>query len=129
MPFSCARVSHDILRGQLVANNPGTARTLYSGTVKKSFGTFSRLFPDSPDFFETFFQTLGGSRGLRETFFRLFRGFGARRARETPVNGQRVPNGRGSWGCFLSGVWALPPVKLLKKGIHKEMTKQRMGDE
>ena len=52
-------------------------RKSQSGKVsKKSFGTFSRLFPDSPDFLETFFQTFRGSRG----------GFRTRRARETPVN-------------------------------------------
>ena len=52
-----------------------------------------------------FFQTLEGPRTrgpgpgarpeARETFFRFFSGFPARRVRETPVNGQRVPNSQG----------------------------------
>ena len=42
---------------------PGPPESLEK-VSKKSFGTFSGLFPDSPDFFETF-SRLGGSRGRR----------------------------------------------------------------
>ena len=61
---------------RLPASGPGPPESLEK-VSKKSFRDLSRLFPDSRDFFETFFQTLGGFRGRRpqETFFRLFWGF------------------------------------------------------
>ena len=66
---------------------PGPSR-VWKKSRKSLFGTFSGLFPDSRDFFQTF-SRLSGAPG--RDFFQTFSGFRARRARETPVNGQRVP--------------------------------------
>ena len=58
---------------------PGPPESLEK-VSKKSFGSFSRLFSDSPDFFET--------------FFRLFRGFGPGGPERPLFHGQRAPNNR-----------------------------------
>ena len=60
---------------------------------KSLCGTFSRLFPGSRDFFQTFSRLFRGAPGPEAPgdFFQTFSGFRARRARVTPVNGQRVP--------------------------------------
>ena len=57
---------------------------------RKSFsGTFSRLF-QTLETFSRLSEGLG-PEGVGD-FFQIFSGFRARRARETPVNGRRVPN-------------------------------------
>ena len=97
LPQNILRVGNPltIYRGLSGTPGPKPRKSLKKvSRSKKSFGTFSRLFLDSPDFFETFSRLSGGpgAGGLRRLFFRLFSGFRARRARETPVNGQRVSN-------------------------------------
>ena len=52
---------------------------------KKSRESGKSLERSRKDFFETFSRLSGGD------FFQTFSGFRARRAQETPVNGQRVP--------------------------------------
>ena len=75
------------------ASGLGPPRESGKKSRKSLFGTFSRLFPDSRDFFQTFFR-LSGALGPEAPgdFFQTFSGFRAWRARETPVNGQRAPN-------------------------------------
>ena len=65
---------------------PRAPPRVWKRSRKSLFGTFSRL--SRP--FQDLFQTLGGPRAPGD-FFETFSGFRARRARETPVNGQRVP--------------------------------------
>ena len=68
-------------------------RSVWRKSRKSLFGTFSGLLPDSRDFFQTFSRLSGAPwPGAPGDFFQTFSGFRARRARETPVNGQRVPN-------------------------------------
>ena len=90
--LSGARNPEKVLKKSPGASDPGTPREC-GKSLEKVFrdlfetfsrlpGTFSRLFPDS--------RGVPGRRPRSDfflTFFRLW----ARRARETPVNGQRVP--------------------------------------
>ena len=62
---------------------PAHGNRVWKKSRKGPKKTFSRLFPDSR-----------GAPGppAPGDFFQTFSGFQAQRARETPVNGQRVPN-------------------------------------
>ena len=62
-------------------------------SLEESFRTFTKLFPDSCDFFEICSRLLGVPRAeVPGRLYENFSGLRARRARETPVNGRRVPN-------------------------------------
>ena len=70
---------------------PGPPRSL--AKVSKKFGESGKGLNEVPkDFFETFSRLSGGPgpEAPRDSF-QTFLGFRARRARETPVNGHRVP--------------------------------------
>ena len=86
--------------------------------VSKKSGESGKSLEKVPkDFFETFSRLSGGSGagGPRETFSD-FVGFRARRARETPVNGQQVPN-------FLSNFRVVKTV-FLENGVFVPYRKQ-----
>ena len=69
------------------------SQKVWKKSQKSPEETFSRLFPDFSDFFETF-SRLFGALGPEAPgdFFQTLWGFRARRARETPVARGRVRN-------------------------------------
>ena len=78
----------------------GVSCSLRPRSLRRSFGTFSRLFPDSPDFSRLCPDSPGGpGPEAPGAFWRPCLGFRAQRARETPVNGQWV--NKNNWSFFV----------------------------
>ena len=106
------------LHGCIFLENPLTIYRGLSGPPGPKPRENLKKPPGASGLFETFSRL---SRHFRDFFFLIFSRFRARRTRETPVNGQRVPNifqcvwlfwvrgfgfGRGRWGrklCVVSG--------------------------
>ena len=87
------RKSEKSLPGPPAPRGPQSLEKVSKKSFRGLFETFSRL----SRLFRDFFQTLGGPSQAKGPptpgdCFQTFSGFRARGARETPVNGQWVPN-------------------------------------